>query len=278
MKRTTTKAAATLCAALTAVCGMQAITASATTDAHPVSGNTQDSTEFGMNFSHNLYFWSVYNYPQGTQWSQTVRQGKVFGPGYSTTNLSGIAEGTALPASLAWARFLANGNYGSENLYYTEQPASIVDDTTQAKNGDQIVMTSNSGQKHAIFVTSVYSDYSLSASELVNGRVQWGSGYVKFGYNKLRRTSDGTVFTVNYVVRPVKEGDANGDSVVDSSDVTWLSNHYNAYSFPGADYNVQMAAADIDGDWQITWRDAFGVLMNNSDGRMTGNYSYSTTV
>ena len=278
MKRTTIKTAAALCAAITAVCGMQAVTASAITGAHPTSGNTQDSTEFGMNFSHNLYFWQVHHFPQGSAWSQTIRQGKVFGPGYSTANISGISEGTALPAPLAWVRSLAIGNYGSENLYFTEQPADIVDDIRTAKQGDQIVMTSSSGQQHAIFVTSVYSDYSVNASELVNGCVQWGSGYVKFGYNKLRRISDGTVFTVNYVVRPVKEGDANGDSVVDSADFTWLSNHYNAYSFPGADYNATMAAADIDGDWQITWRDAMGVLMNNSDGRMTGNYSYCTTV
>ncbi len=274
MKHIASRAAAAFCAAITAVCVMQAVTASATTPAHPVSGNTQDSTEFGMNFGHNLYYWSVYNYPQNSQWSQTVRQGKVFGPGYSTTNLSGISEGQTLSAPLAWARHLAISNYGNEHLYFTEQPASTVDDVTTAKNGDQIVMTSSSGQKHAIFVTCVYTDYTIDGSELVNGRVNWNSGYVKFGPNKLRRLSDGTVFTVDYVVRPVKEGDANGDSVVDSADVTWLSNHYNAYSFPGAYYNVQMAAADIDGDWQITWRDAFGVFMNNSEGRMTGNYSY----
>ena len=272
MKHIATRAAAAFCAAITAVCAMQAVTASATTDAHPVSGNTQDSTEFGMNFGHNCYFWSVYNYPENSSWSTPVYQGKVLGPGYSQTNLSGISEGTQLPAPLAWARNLAISNYGSNRLYFTEQPASAVNTLSKMKQGDQIVMTRNS-QKHAIFITG-FSDTTVYASELVNGRVKWGVEFSRYSATKLKRVSDGQIFTINYVVRPVKEGDANGDSIVDSNDVTWLSNHYNAYSFPGAEYNAQFGAADIDGDWQITWRDAMGVLMNNQEGRMTGNYSY----
>ena len=280
MKHIRTRIAAAVIAAAAAACTMQAVTASAyvSNHAHWLTGQTQESTEYGANFAHSLYYLqrSLNNAGINT-FTDSVQTGLVLGPGYTTANLSGIQSGTSLSGSLAWARYLGNCFYGNQTVY-TEQPASRYSSLSDIKQGDQIVMTSSSGQQHAIFITSVYNDYSLNASELVNGCVQWGSGYVKFGYNKLRRISDGTVFTVDYVVRPVKEGDANGDSVVDSADFTWLSNHYNAYSFPGADYNATMAAADIDGDWQITWRDAMGVLMNNSDGRMTGNYSYCTTV
>ena len=272
MKRITSRLAAAVFGAVTAVCAVQATAASAITDAHPVCGNTQDMCEYGRTLSQDVYFWSVHTYPENTIWNNTLTSGLVLGQGYTYTTISGNTQGSQLTGPVAWARNLAIEHFGSQNLVFTEQPASAYTQYSQMKGGDQIVLTRN-GQTHALYVTGVQSD-RIYCSELVNNRIKWGVEYRLTSNGMLKRASNGQNYTINYFVRPVKEGDANGDSVVDVLDVDWILGHTNVYDFPGVDYNTQMAAADLQGTWVITWADALTVYMNCNDGRLSGDYSY----
>ena len=276
MKHVLTKAAAAFCAAATAVCAMQAVTASAINSQHPTTGNTQASCEEPRNMGHNCYYWSVYNYPANTAWDQTVISGKVFGPGYSTTTISGNTQGTPLNGAVAWARKLACEHFGSANTIFTEQPASYANCLPAMKLGDQIVLTRN-GQTHAVFVTGINfgnGNDSVTVSELVGGVIKYGVTYTVPVDGQLRRSSNGQTYNISYVVRPVKEGDANGDSSVDIMDVDFILSHTGVYNFPGSDYNTVMGACDLDGDWSISWQDAMAVYMNMNCGKLDGNYSY----
>ena len=272
MKRITSRLAAVIFGAVTAACTVQATVASAITDAHPVCGNTQEMCEYARTIAQDVYFWSVHTYPENTYWNETLTSSPVFGPGYSTTTISGNTQGAQLSDAVAWARNLAISHFGSENLVFTEQPASAYTEYSQMKAGDQIVLTRN-GQTHALYVTGAQLD-RIYCSELVNHRVKWGVEFRLTNDGKLKRVSNGQKYTVNYFVRPVKEGDANGDSIVDVTDVDWILAHAGSYNFPDADYNTQMAAADLDGNWSLSWADAMCVYMNCEDGRMRGNYSY----
>ena len=58
MKHIRTRIAAAVVAAAAAACTMQAVTASAYVSNHAnwLTGQTQESTEYGANFAHSLYY------------------------------------------------------------------------------------------------------------------------------------------------------------------------------------------------------------------------------
>lgn len=276
MKHIRTRIAAAVIAAAAAACTLQAVTASAYVSNHAnwLTGQTQESTEFPMNFSHSLYYLQrSYSNAGINTYTDTVHSGLVLGPGYSTATISGKHQGSALTGTLAWARYLANCFYGQDTVY-TEQPASRYAYLSDIKPGDQIVMSHN-GSQYAVFVTSVGTD-AIICSELWGSAIMWNIEFTRTSNNKLKRTFGGVEFKIDYIVRPVKEGDANGDSVVDFSDVVWISNHLNSTPASGTDYITQYMAADLNGNWMIDADDCIEVYNNAGYGRMNGDYRYVT--
>ncbi|MBP0967663.1 MAG: hypothetical protein J5722_08510, partial [Oscillospiraceae bacterium] len=264
--------AAALIAASAAFCSLQSVGASAYTYNHRnwLTQQTQDSTEYPMNFAHSLYYLQrSYSQSNIYTYTDTLYSGLVLGPGYSTTTISGLSQGTLLSGSLAWARYLGNSFYGSDTVYTEQYPSNLA-----LQQGDQIIMTWNN-TKYALFVTSIDGNH-VYCSELWGSTIRWGEEFIRTG-NTMKRRFGGTEFTMNCVVRPVKEGDANGDSVVDYYDFAWIADHRNQYSFPGKHYETLMMAADLNGNWSLDDTDATTVLYNYNYGRMEGDYRYVTT-
>lgn len=276
MKHIRNRIAAAIIAAAAAACTMQAVTASAyvSNHAHWLTGQTQESTEYGANFAHSLYYLQrSYNNAGVNTYTDTVTSGVVFGPGYSTTTISGKHEGSVLTGTLAWARYLGHCFYGQDTVF-TEQPASRYSSISDIKQGDQIVI-STSGRQYAVFVTSV-GDSSIYVSELWGDAIMWGIEFTRTSNNKLKRTYGGVTFNIDYIVRPAKEGDANGDSIVDFMDVVWIANNIGGSVASGVDYNTQMVAADLNGNWTFDQDDVLAVYNNAGYGRMNGDYRYIT--
>ena len=135
--------------------------------------------------------------------------------------------------------------------------------------GDQIVMSWN-GNKYALFVTGVGDD-RIYCSELWGTAIMWGVEFTRTG-NTLKRVFGGTEFTIDYYLRPVKEGDANGDSIVDIMDVAWLADHEGVSYISGVDYTTQIMAADMNGNWVIDHADTVEVYQHLGYNRMNGDY------
>ena len=277
MKHISTRAAAAVCAAITAVCGMQALSASAVNNAHPTTGNSQAYCNEPYNMSHNCYFWSVYNYPENSYWNTTVYSGKVLGEGFTTANISGTSQGSALTGAKAFARTLACSHFGSQNTIFVELPGGYANCPAVIRLGDQIVLTRN-GSQHTIFITGINDETNtVYASEIVNNRVKHGVTFSCPQDGKLKRTSNNQTFNVSYVIRPAMEGDANGDCYIDIRDVDVAFRNEGNFNFPGKDYNTVMGAIDLNGSWTITHDDGMEIFYHINAGIMGGNYSYLTT-
>ena len=69
-------------------------------------------------------------------------------------------------------------------------------------------------------------------------------------------------------------GFAIPDGWVNLNDVIWTEGHYNCYNFPDENYNVQMAAADVNGNGQIDNGDRDIIYGHYYGGVMNGNYRY----
>ena len=111
MKQIKARISSAVGAAAIAVCAFQSAAASAYTASHKnwLTPQTQESTEFPMNFSHSLYYLQrSYSQANVYTFEDTVTSGLVVGPGYSTTTLSGTYQGAALTGNIARARYLAN--------------------------------------------------------------------------------------------------------------------------------------------------------------------------
>ena len=283
MKHIKAKIAAVVFAAATAVCSMQAATASALYTGHEnwYSAQSQDERELQRNFAHDLYF--IQNsYANQTTWNGTVYSGMVLGTGYTYANISGTQTGSALTGAAGWARNLANRFYGS-NVIYTEQPHDKITsfgDWRDVTLGDQIVMHRN-GSQHTVIVTGINSETGkFYCSELVGNKIYWGREFTKIG-TTIKRVSGNTSFTFDYVIRPVKVGDANGDSIVGFTDATWLDYQINYIGMPNFGtvcYEVYMAAVDFNNNWSIDAVDATEIFQHYGYGRMQGSdYKYVTT-
>ena len=129
-----------------------------------------------------------------------------------------------------------------------------------------------------MFVTSCYNS-TLYCSELDGSTIKWSVAYKRLSNYKLKRVSDGQIFDIQYVARPIKEGDANGDGIVNGSDASWIEqqiNQGNAGAYiTGCNRDILLAAADLNGDWWLETSDADEIRANmNADGYMSGNYCY----
>lgn len=296
MKNIKTRIAAAACAAITAFCGAQAMSASAFNYSHPYSGNDQEYCE-RYSMGRNLRMWQTYggdgtgNWAEGRSWSGSVKAGELLGKGYKKAHISSYnpsywsnpnlqknqrPESTLYNAA-AWARTLANSHFGfiAQQAVWLELPKSDFNYWSSFRPGDQIILSSS----HAVFVTNVNDNGTLTCAELRSGKIRWGVNYQLLNNAQtLKRTSTNTSYTLQYVVRPVKEGDANGDGWVDRNDVFWCDSHLNNANVWSQyeDYDVRMAAADVSGNWNIDSADSTEIYsyMNEREGLMVLDHRY----
>lgn len=277
MKNMKTRIAAAACAAITAVCGMQAMSASAFNYNHPYSGNTQSYCEEPRNMSYNLHAWQSYGYPENGTFTQSIKAGTCVGKGFTTTHISSYTNGTTLKNSIGWVRFLANSHFGFEpaKAAWLELPKTDFGYYYNYRQGDQIFLYNNNNGYHALFLTGV-SGNTFTVSEINGGKIKWGVKYTLMNDYKFKRNSDGKIYDLLYVARPIKEGDANGDGFVNRNDVIWIQGHNGGANYSGINRDLLMGAADVSGNWWLTNEDSSEIYsyMYESKGYMTGDHRY----
>lgn len=268
MKKMRARAAAVLCAAITTVCGAQALSASA----YSYTVNTQSYCENPMNMSHNVYLWSVYNYEEGERFTAKPKSGLVLGYGFSSNPTSGYYSGKTLTGSEAFARTLAEQHFGTTTFMEYGGGKNL-----SVRIGDQIHMFSGNSKK-TVFLTSIGNYNYCAEVDDATKQIHWGTRYILHNGAFIQVDDNGSIiksYTVDYVLRPIKRGDANGDSFVNAADVSYIANNFGKYanSFPGKRYDVMMAALDMNGNWQIDRTDADTVRLHYSNG-ILGDYGY----
>ncbi len=273
MKHIKSRIAAAVFAAATALCTMQSVTASAL----GFTLTSQDQREYGMYFAHDLY-WIQQQHQEGSPFNQSVMSGPVYGNGFTYSNYSGNQWGTTLTGQEAWTRYLANRFY-TPDVIYMEHANSVINcygDARDLKQGDQLVLKRN-GVRTYVFVTGT-STGNIICSEMINNnglKVHWGSEFSR-NNGTMTRLSNGQQYTLEYVVRPVKQGDANGDSIVSFGDVTWVNNNTGWTGASGVAGTVRIAAADVNKNGQIDSGDCMEIYNHYGYGRMSGEYGYVT--
>ena len=162
--------------------------------------------------------------------------------------------------------------------------------STPIKQGDQIKIDRN-GQTRTLFV--IYVDninpnsidtFSLDSNNHILRETWTRSGYF---------LQDGsTEWVMDFTLRPIKEGDVNGDGLFTSVDLGWLK--LNVGREP-SDYPKTLAQAGINStnyrddvfaravwanDWKIEYSTYYTIGYNlnnpvsNNTGHMTGNHGY----
>ena len=277
MKHIKARIAAIAMAAITSVAAAQAISASA----FRYTSKTQTQCETASYMNSIMTNWKNSTFRQNAYWNQNLTSGVVVGPNFSNVTISGKYEGAPLSGSEALVRKMAQLYFGT-NIF---QEVYCNGKFYSAQLGDQLVITRN-GQKRYLFVTD--NGYT----ELVNNRIKHNNNY---------QISNGVMIIGNqtwicdYVLRPVKQGDANGDGTVIAfdyyvwnSDLTAISD-YAAGNFPnGVRQDVLVAASSLNKDWTINSTDynalkddqretpGFNYTGYSYNGRMNGNYGYVT--
>ena len=296
MKKIATRIAAAACAAITAVCGAQALSASAFNNGHPYWENTQEYCESSYALSRNRYFWQTYgsngsgDWGEGAYWNGTIKAGELLGKGFKRTHVSSFNSTywnnpnqdksqrpqSTLSGARAWARTLACSHYGftAQQAVWLELPATDFNYIGNFNQADQVVFTNG----HAMFVSSVNDNNTLTCVELRSNRIRWTTTYKLLSGNKLKNLATGTTYTISYVVRPVKEGDADGDGWVNRNDQIWVNNHNgNPYQNSTVyDNDVLLSAADVTGNWWLNNADASEIYsyMYEIGGYMTMDHRY----
>ena len=223
-------------------------------------------------------------FKSGKNWtnSDNISSGVVVGKGYSSQTPSNRYSGTQLSGSDALARALAQNYY--DTTIFMELHAASKEFNPQI--GDQIVLTNGSTSK-TVFVTSVSG--SIKVVELVNNKVTYDVSY-SMGNGSMRR--GGVNWTTSYVIRPIKQGDVNGDSYMYAldhgygiySDVDAMYDivYNNNGQLPsGARSDVMTAAISLNGDWSVTTWDYWLLQYGHGpeNGRMDNNsYGYVKTL
>lgn len=136
-------------------------------------------------------------------------------------------------------------------LYYSDlKKISSTKDKYEPRVGDHIRINNAS---HSIFVTAVNST-TITYADCNSGnngcKIEWG---------KTMKISDLQKQSAHlYVFRPMMEGDANGDSVINSEDALFILN-ITAGNEAAPTFIYKKAAADVDKDGKITSSDALKV-------------------
>ena len=203
MKTMKARITAAALAGAMAVCG--ALTQAISASAFVYSDYTQLEREQQSTMNQAVSTWKASTkFKSGKNWtnSDNISSGVVVGKGYSSQTPTNRYSGTQLSGSDALARALAQNYY--DTTVFMELYASSKEFNPQI--GDQIVLTNGSTSK-TVFVTSVSG--SIKVVELVNNKVTYDVSY-SMGNGSMRR--GGVNWTTSYVIRPIKQGDVNGDS------------------------------------------------------------------
>ncbi|MBQ6039551.1 MAG: hypothetical protein K5705_03245 [Oscillospiraceae bacterium] len=274
MKNMKTRIAAAACAAITVLCGAQALNASAFNYGHPYSGNDQEWCEMSM--GRSLRMWQSYSHPEGSYWYQTVQAGTMVGKGFTTAHSSNWPVNQTLYGGIGWVRYLACSHFGFEQgkAAWLELPKTDFTSSGYYRRGDQIFLKQGNSY-HAVFLTGINGD-NFTVSELDGTTVKWGVAYKRLSNYRLKRVSDGAIFNIQYVARPIAEGDANGDGWVNRNDVIWIEQHNGNANYSNVNNDLLLGAADVTGNWQLDSSDSSEIYahMYESEGYMVGNYRY----
>ena len=264
MKHMKSRIAAVLFAAATTVCASQAITASAFE--HTV--NSQDYCEDAYNMGQAIKGWSRYmNYNAGETWEGTTMSGIVCGHGYATN--SHFYQNQPLHGSVGFCRELAHAFFGTTTFM-----EHTVLGSTDLKPGDQIKI--DLGSEHrwifVVYVNGTTIDaYSLNDATNTIKR----ETFTRNSKWKLKLGTDKN-YIMDYLVRPIKQYDANGDGIVTTADRDWVYNNIGKNQaqagFSNKRWDIFMRALD-NNDWQISYSDYYTIGFNpgvqNGLGRMT---------
>ena len=227
MKSIKSRIAAAAVAATAVVSAAQAITASAW-ETFYYTTVTQAYSQVPYNMGQFIKGVSLYNnINNGASWNKTVTSGAVCRSGYYKTTYSGNNNGTQLTGSQALARELAEGFFGTKTFM-----EKIIFSNTAIEQGDQIrIGSTRNGSQKTLFVAYIdglkIDTYSLNNSTHKIERTTYKKKSSN-SYYLQRLNANGAVVEDNiymdFLIRPVKEYDLNGDGVVNNSDTTWLKN------------------------------------------------------
>ncbi len=284
MKHMKARIAAMLFAAATTVCASQALSASAFSHTY----SSQDYCEEPYNMSYSCRNWGLYGgYYNGQIWDGEVYSGVVCGHGYSQTTFSKTYQGSKLEKSAGFCRMLAESFFGTttfmEHIVYYNTPLTI---------GDQVKI--DYGNEHrTLFITSITGNtvraYSLNEN---TGEIITGEAFTRNGWH-LRSQSSNKNYGMDYLTRPIKEYDANGDGIISRDDADWILTNYNNgrvtqhdCGFDNKRWDILIHALQNEHTWKIEYSDYYTIGYNlghlngtnqpNNTGRMTydGSNSY----
>lgn len=283
MKNIKTRIAAAAFAAVTTVCGMQAISASAWQQFYYTT-NKQEECDESYFMGQALKRWARDNgIYSGAYWNQNVASGVVCKEGYKSTTYSNTYEGTNLTDSAAFARYLAHSYFGTKT--YME---ICVIGSTDFKIGDQVRIGQGSAAR-TIFITNVNGN-QITAFSLDNSHHITYDTYTRTSAWYLKQGN--TSIYVDYLTRPIKEGDVNGDGVFTTADLDWLKKKIGdqPYYYPksldqlgmsGSNYRLDIFARAVwANDWKIEYSAYYTIGYNlnnptpNNTGHMRGNYGF----
>lgn len=282
--------ASAVMAAITAVCAAQAtaISASAASGATytSVSQETCESASY-MNRKVSQWRYSgAYRENALWTWYNTAYCGRVFGSGF-TSNISGNTVGQVLHSDEGLVRNLAVDYFGTE--VFMEHYPNARYFTPQL--GDQYKISNGSYSK-TVFVYQLPSssnNYKLKTVEVIDGFIKYDRQY-QLGGTYLYRNNE--TWHIEYMTRPIKQGDANGDGQVlaqntyssSTSDLDKINGGIpTSLSYYGK--RAFIAAASLNNDRNVDVTDyrilLYNQLQNNyfvNDGRMHGNWYYVKTI
>ena len=228
MKSIKSRIAAAAVAATAVVSAAQAITASAW-ETFYYTTVTQAYSQVPYNMGQFIKGASMYNnINNGASWNKTITSGAVCAESYRRTTYSGNNTGTPLTGSQGLARELAEGFFGTKTFM-----EKIIYGSTAIEQGDQIrIGSTRSGSQKTLFVAYIdglkFDTYSLNNSTHKIERTTYKKKS-STSYYLQRLNASGTVVEDNiymdFLIRPVKEYDLNGDGMVNNSDLTWLKNN-----------------------------------------------------
>lgn len=290
MKFRKSRIAAIAMAAVTAVCAAQsmAMSASAYGNAFHFTSVSQETAESQSYMNSRVNTWkNGSTFRANSTWSGTASNGIVVGPGFQDNNISGTWYNQTLSGDIALARRLAQDYFGTTifmELYPNQRYYMM-------QLGDQLRLKRGSSYK-SVFVHELPSSsngYKMKAVELINGKINYNVQYTVSGANVIRNNQ---TWAINYVTRPIKQGDANGDGYVFGTryadyqaDVDAINDYFLNGIPSGHRSDVTTAAASVDNDWNIDVSDYRIVLYNQlvngnfqNDGRMHGNWYYLKTL
>lgn len=287
MKSIKSRIAAAAVAATAVVSAAQAITASAW-ETFYYTTVTQAYSQVPYNMGQFIKGASRYNnINNGASWNKTVTSGAVCRSGYYKTTYSGNNNGTQLTGSQALARELAEGYFGTKTFM-----EKIIYGSTAIEQGDQIrIGTSRSGSQKTLFVAYVngleIDTYSLNNTTKKIERTTYKKKS-STSYYLQRLNASGAVVEDNiymdFLIRPVKEYDLNGDGVVDNSDTTWLKNKIGDQpSYYPVDVNTLLNPSTYSSEifarvahaneWKVEYSTYYTVGFNLAQGT-AGNFRY----